>query len=204
MALVSEYESPYDGLSEEYWRGKTRELINEHLLTDDDIVEAVIAAWDGILNTKIGRGEHLIGVDILPSPQIMASLLHELIPLELQNLYPNTWRRDNTSHEKDVVCVPDERFSFEIKASSSRNDIYGNRSYAQPSPTSKKHKAGYYLAVNFEKFGLASGSPRVTKIRMGWLDHTDWIGQRANTGQQARLTTSARDNKLIELYSLSE
>ena len=204
MTLVSEYVSPFEGLNEEYWADKTRELINEHPLADDDIVEAVIAAWDGILNTRIGLGEHRIGVDILPSPQIMAFLLHELIPLELRNRYPGIWRRDNSSDEKDVVCIPDERFSFEIKASSSRNDIYGNRSYAQPSPTSKKHKAGFYLAVNFEKFGLASRSPRITKIRMGWLDHTDWVGQRASTGQQARLTLSARNNKLIELYSVSE
>ena len=204
MTLVSEYDSPYDGLSEDCWIDKTRELIDEHPLAADEIVEAVLAAWASILSTTIGLGRHRIGVDILPSPQIMAFLLHELIPLELQSRHPSIWRRDNTSDEKDVVCIPDERFSFEIKASSSRNNIYGNRSYAQPSSTSKKHKAGYYLAVNFEKFGLAPGSPRITKVRMGWLDHTDWIGQRANTGQQARPTASARNNKLIELYSASE
>ena len=133
----------------------------------------------------------------------MAFFLHELIPLELQRLHPGEWRRDSSSYEKDVVYVPDDLYSFEIKASSSQNNIYGNRSYAQPTPVAKKHKAGYYLAVNFEKFGVSS-SPRVTKIRMGWLDHTDWIGQRANTGQQARLRLNARNNKLIELFSLSE
>lgn len=204
MTLASQYTSPYEGVSEELWKDRTCELINEHPLSSEDIVEVVMASWDAILNTKIGLREYRIGVDILPSPQIMAFLLHELIPLELQRLYPGVWRRDNSPDEKDVVHVPDDSYSFEIKASSSRNSIFGNRSYAQPSPVAKKHKAGYYLAVNFEKFNVEAVSPRVVKIRMGWLDHTDWIGQRANTGQQARLSLSARNNKLLELYSLSD
>ena len=203
-ALVNQSISPYEGISEEDWKDKTRELIDEHPLSDNETVESVVSAWDAILNTKIGPGEYRIGVDIFPSPQIMAFLLHELIPLELQRRHPGVWRRDRASDEKDVVYVPDDIYSFEIKASSSRNNIYGNRSYAQPSPVIKKHKAGYYLAVNFEKFDSGAASPRVTKIRMGWLDHTDWIGQRANTGQQARLTLNARNNKLLELFPSSE
>ena len=202
--LVNQSASPYDGVSEECWKDKTRELINEHPLGDKDIVEAVITCWQDILSTRIGSGGHRIGVDIFPSPQIMAFFLHELIPLELQHRYPNVWRRDNSSDEKDVVHVPDDKYSFEIKASSSRNNIFGNRSYAQPSPVAKKHKAGYYLAINFGKFTTGAASPRITKIRIGWLDHTDWIGQRANTGQQARLSLNARDNKLLELFPSSE
>lgn len=134
----------------------------------------------------------------------MAFFLHELISLELGRLHPGVWRRDSTSVEKDVVHIPDDTYSFEIKASSSPNSIYANRSYAQPSPTSKKHKAGYYLAVNFEKFSQSKTNPKITRVRMGWLDHTDWIGQRAPTGQQARLNISARDNKLLDLYPSSE
>ena len=202
--MISQSASPYEGLSENRWQNKTRELIDEHPLSEEDIVDAVIVSWDNILDTRIGSGGYQIGTDIFPSPQIMAFLLHELIPLELQRRYPNEWRRDNSSSEKDVVYVPDDAYSFEIKASSSRNNIFGNRSYAQPSPVSKKHKAGYYLAVNFEKFTSETVRPRVTKIRMGWLDNTDWIGQRANTGQQARLNISARDNKLLQLFSISE
>lgn len=186
------------------WKDKTYELVGEHPLDDAELVETVINSWTGILDTRIGAGRHQIGVAVFPNPQIMAFLLHELIPLELSHLHPGIWRRDNSAAEKDVVYIPDDNYSFEIKASSSPRSIYANRSYAQPSPTSKKHKAGYYLAVNFEKFGQAGASPKITRIRMGWLDHTDWIGQRAPTGQQARLNISARDNKLIDLYPLSE
>ena len=192
--------SPYEGLSENLWINKTKELVDQHPLKADELVRAVIDCWDGILDTRLGAGGYRIGHDIFPTPQIMAFLLHELVPLELARLYPGIWRRDNSSDEKDVVYTPDDHYSFEIKASSSPSSIFANRSYAQPSPNAKKHKAGYYLAINFEKFGDASVRPRITRIRMGWLDHTDWIAQRAATGQQARLDIRARDNKLLRLY----
>ena len=196
--------SPYAGISEDRWRDRTLELIAEHPLSSDEIVEVVQVSWAGILDTRIGSEGYLIGHDVFPSPQIMAFFLHELIPLELQSRYPGMWRRDTAADEKDVVYIPDDRYCFEVKASSSKASIFGNRSYAQPSPASKKSKAGYYLAVNFQKFESPDVSPEITRVSMGWLDHTDWIGQRANTGQQARLAPMARRHKLLELYSISE
>ena len=106
------------------------------------------------------------------------------------------------SMSKDVVYIKDDAFSFEIKASSSSTGIFGNKSYAQPSPVAKKHKAGYYLAVNFEKFIDGSIKPRILWIRFGWLDHTDWIAQKAATGQQARLSVNARNYKFLDLYKV--
>ena len=186
------------------WEWKTRELIDQHPIVVNELVQVVLDSWDGILDTKLGAGHYRIGHDIFPTPQIMAFLLHELIPLELARLHPGIWRRDKLSDEKDVVYVPDDNYSFEIKASSSPTGIFGNRSYAQPSPNAKKHKAGFYLAVNFEKFSDSNIIPQVTQIRMGWLDHTDWIAQRAATGQQARLDIRARDKKLLRLYRTSD
>jgi len=185
------------------WKDKTFYLVDQHPLSGGELVDVVHDTWNGILETRIGSGQHQIGKDVFPTPQIMAFLLHELIPLELQHRHPDEWRRDYSSDEKDVVFVPDDRFSFEIKTSSSATGIFGNRSYAQPSPNSKKHKAGYYLAINFEKF-RANHRPRVTWVRMGWLDHTDWIAQRSATGQQARLDPRAKSSKLFELFRLSE
>ena len=203
-ALAEQEMSPYEGLVEDLWIRKTEELIDRHPLKMNELVQVVIGCWDGILNTRLGTGRYQIGHDIFPTPQIMAFLLHELIPLELAGHHPDIWRRDNSSDEKDVVYTPDDQYSFEIKASSSRTGIFANRSYAQPSSNAKKHKAGYYLAVNFEKFRGVHVKPRITWIRMGWLDHTDWIAQRAATGQQARLDLRARDNKLLQLYKASD
>jgi hypothetical protein len=129
----------------------------------------------------------------------MGFLLHELIPLELEFRYPKLWRRERLSTEKDLVYIPDEAFSVEIKTSSSKRNIYGNRSYAQVGGTSKKSKSGYYLAINFEKFSSKVTKPEITLVRFGWLDQEDWIGQVAATGQQARLSPIVERNKLLVL-----
>jgi predicted AAA+ superfamily ATPase len=132
-----------------------------------------------------------IGIDLFPSPQILGFLLHELIPLELARRYPEIWRRDQNRTEKDLVYIPDNNFSIEIKTSSSSRNTYGNRSYAQTSATgtkSKKSKSGYYLVVNFQKLNPIVQSekiPQINLVRFGWLDEVDWQGQVAATGQQA-------------------
>ncbi|TRZ95992.1 MAG: ScaI family restriction endonuclease [Dehalococcoidia bacterium] len=191
--------SPYAGLTPDLWEAKTQELVQAHPLSPDEIVGITLGIWASIFTSDIGSKPFRIGKHIFPTPQIMAFFLHELIPLELENRYPGTWRRGDAASEKDLVYVPDEFYCTEIKASSSTGQIYGNRSYAQKGSSSKKSKAGYYLAINFEKFSRSSGVPKITKIRFGWLDHSDWIGQRAATGQQARLSQPADRFKLMVL-----
>jgi len=85
---------------------------------------------------------------------------------------------------------------LELKTSSQKS-IFGNRSYAK-SETGKS-KSGYCLAINFEK--ISCENPRILRIQFGWLDHSDWVGQRSETGQQAALTKEAKENKLITLYA---
>jgi hypothetical protein len=129
----------------------------------------------------------------------MGFLLHELIPLELERRYPNIWKRNQNAQDKDLVYIPNDRFSIEIKTSSSNRNIYGNRSYAQVHENSRKDKSGYYLAINFEKFSSNLLSPRITSVRFGWLDMSDWQGQNAATGQQARLSPDVERFKLLKL-----
>ena len=200
--------SPYARLSPGKWYAKTEELLCAYPLTQEQIVEPILAAWDSIFDSKIGKHGVQIGKDIYPTPQIMASYLHELIPLEFAALYPGTWRGDEEAHEKDLVHIPDDRFSTEIKTSSDSKKIFANRSYAQKATgrdKAKKDKSGYYLAINFEKFDRKRGGsqkPRIRRIRFGWLDHTDWKPQRMPTGQQASLYPASEQNKLIVLYEM--
>ncbi len=197
------YRSPFEGLASENWPAKTAELLDEFPLSGDEIIAPVLEAWDSIFESRIGRHGIQIGKDIFPTPQIMASYLHELIPLEFAAIYPGQWRADESSDEKDLVYIPDQRFSAEIKTSSSPRGIYGNRSYAQKPTSSKKSKNGYYIAVNFHKFDKGSSEdqrPGIRRIRFGWLDHTDWRGQAKNTGQQASLFPESEKGKLIVLY----
>ena len=199
---MTEAPSPYSGLLQSKWRDKTVELVDAHPLGSEEIVEVVTLCWASIFQSKIGPKGFRIGKHLFPKPQIMGFFLHELIPLEFESRYPGIWRGDAVAGEKDLVYVPDHSLSVEIKTSSHPSQIFGNRSYTQPAKSSKKTKTGYYLAINFQKLAATTASPKVRRIRFGWLDHTDWIGQAAATGQQARLNPVSEQFKLLTLYPL--
>jgi len=190
--------SPYNGLAPSEWAARTRELIAAYPLSLEDFVRATLEAWESIFESSIGG--FYIGKDLFPKPQIMGFFLHELIPLKLAARFPGIWRTDKTADEKDLVYIPDSAFSAEIKTSSHPSQIFGNRSYAQESVKGKKAKSGYYLAVNFEPFLATSARPEVAKIRFGWLDQNDWVGQKAATGQQSRLRPQVESQKLFQIY----
>ena len=109
--------SPYANEPEQRWSEITERLINEHPLSNEDIVSAVLEAWEGIMKTSIA-GELQIGVDIFPTPQILGNYLHELIPVILERRYPDLWARDVQKNDKDLVCVQNSFYSCEIKTSS--------------------------------------------------------------------------------------
>ena len=180
----------------------TDELIAAHPLSENQIVEYCLAAWNDIYCSKIGRHGFKIGEDIFVRPQIIGALLHELIPAEIVANNPKLWQREQRVDDKDIVYVPDNAFSIELKTSSNSSKIFGNRSYAQAPTESKKSKDGYYLTINFEQIKERSDTlPEITIIRFGWLDHTDWTGQAAATGQQAWLSKETYLYKLKTLYS---
>lgn len=192
--------SPYKGLPPAKWLEVTQRLVNEHPLKAAEIAEVVLVAWTSIFASRMGtRGFH-IGKDIFPKPQIMGFLLHELIPLELASRHPKHWRGEKSASDKDIVYIPDDHFSIEVKTSSNPNHIFGNRSYAQATTADKKAKSGYYIAVNFEKFSAVGKRPKILLVRFGWLDSSDWIGQKAATGQQSRLPPEVESYKLLEIY----
>ena len=192
--------SPYIGIHSDKWAAKTDELISSYPLEMDELVDVVRASWEGVFASKIGSKGFRIGKHIFPKPQIIAFFLHELIPLELTSRYPGVWRGEETAADKDVVYVPDTSFSMEIKTSSHATQIFGNRSFAQQGTAGKKSKSGFYLAVNFDKSIKSAGAARLRRIRFGWLDHADWQGQAAATGQQARLSSEVERGKLRLLF----
>lgn len=192
--------SPYHGTDKQCWASITRSLARNHPINQDEIVKVVLKCWDSIFESQIGRLK--IGVDLFPTPQVMGSFLHELIPDEFQRRHPKRWRAAQGKKDKDMVYIHDHRYSIEIKTSSHASQIFGNRSYAQPDAIGAKPKTGYYIAVNFQKFRLGKNGakPKIILIRFGWLDHTDWIGQQASTGQQARLSPETYKLKFLTLY----
>ena len=117
--------------------------------------------------------------------------------------YPKEWRGEKTAGDKDLVYIPNDEYSIELKTSSNPTRIFGNRSYAQKPSEGKKGKDGFYIAVNFEKFQKSKPRPEILVIRFGWLDHTDWRGQKAASGQQASLAPEIYDLKFRTLYTKS-
>ena len=204
MSANIESPSPYANIEPEDWAEITNRLVEEHPLATSVLVEVTLEAWNAIFDSKIGSQDFAIGTHIFPKPQIMAFLLHELIPLELNTKFPRIWRGDNSAEEKDLVCLTNDLYSIEVKTSSSATGIFGNRSYAQSGTSQKKSKSGYFLAINFEKFRASGTRPQIRLIRFGWLDQDDWIGQTAPTGQQARLRNEAIQYKLIRLHELKK
>jgi ScaI restriction endonuclease len=200
---MAESHSPYVGAAVGKWPSITAKLIEEHPLGTDEILESVLTAWTELHATQIGSRKLQIGKNIFPNPQIIGFLLHELIPVELAARHPEEWRREKEKGEKDLVYIPDARFSVEIKTSSHASQIFGNRSYAQQSSTgesSSKAKSGYFLTVNFQTNKEKGKAGKITRVRFGWLDHSDWIGQKSETGQQSRLNTDADRYKLKQIY----
>ena len=195
--------SPYENIDSSEWQKITETLLNDFPLSKDYLVSLVLKSWDAILRTKIAD-KWSIAQDVQPKPQIMGFFLHEIIGQYIQADYPKSWRKEKTAADKDVVCITNPDFSLEIKTSYDKNKIFGNRSYAQEvKQGGKKSKSGYYLAINFEKFEETEELPQIRLIRFGWLDHTDWIGQSAASGQQARLPKEVENGKLVVIYKKS-
>lgn len=195
--------SPYENKPVDQWSAITEKLVNAHPISRENFIKSVKSAWKLITEGKLCG--YTIGSQIKPRPQIMGFLLHEIIPLEIIKVAGNDWRREQAKDDKDIVCISKPKFSFEIKTSSNKNKIFGNRSYGQTATNvgrvTKVDKSGYFLAINFEKFSdEQSEPPELYKIRFGWLDATDWKSQSSSTGQQASLSLDVERNKLITLW----
>ena len=186
--------SPYENIAVENWLEITEKLVEKHPLSPI-IVDLCLKSWQSILNGKINTYLNMKIREMSISPQATGALLHDVIPEYIAKNVRGF--RKGIGKEKDIVCESDDFFSLELKTSSQKS-IFGNRSYAK-SETGKS-KAGYYLTINFEK--ISSENPRIIRIQFGWLDHSDWVGQRSETGQQASLTKAAKENKLITLYEI--
>lgn len=184
------------------WSAVTDGLLKTFPIPMNEVAEIVLASWEDIFHSRLGRRAYQIGRDIWPEPQIMGFLLHQLIPLNLAAAHPTEWKRGYSAKECDAVYALNADYSFEIKTSSSVRDIFGNRSYAHVSEIAGKRRGSFFLAVNFGKFS-AGKRPEINLIRFGWLGAADWIGQKAQSGQQARLTKEAKAYKLRIIYEQS-
>lgn len=191
-------QSPYENLPVEKWEGVTRELVKNFPLSSENILYFVDKAWNDLFNSRIGTRGLKIGLDIILPAQAMGVLLERLIAVEMQNSIPG-WRGGNTKNEKDIVCTINDYFSFEIKTSSSVNGLYGNRSTGNLASNRTKFRSGYYLVINYKNPSETDRSMAIYNVRFGWIDDSDWVGQSAQSGQQASIGVGKARLKLITI-----
>ena len=189
--------SPYSGLSIEEWKAKTQELIENHPLPLETIREISLKSWDILWQTTVGDGELAIPLYSLDVPAMVVGYFFEkLFAKELQMREPQVWRGGVSKEEKDLVYIPNQLYSIEIKTSGQLGlKIFGNRSYGKSGENpdlAKKKKSGYYITVNFY-------DRMINLIRFGWIDHSDWNAQLSQTGQAAGLSEETYTYKLIPI-----
>lgn len=186
--------SPYSNNDPSEFSQITDNLIDDHPLRTSQIVALCQLTWEIINSTKIGTSEQgFLLKELDPPAQIIGYLFEKIFCALLNKSFPNEWRNGDILNEKDVVYEKDNKYSFEIKSSGQKSlKIYGNRSYGKSPKNSqkiKKDKSGYYLAINFYK-------DKLELIRFGWIDQSDWLSQKSETGQQSHLDNIVYEKKL--------
>lgn len=196
-------ESPYLNKPESEWLQITQKLLPQNPIyaQKDELVKIILEAWDCIFKSTICSLQ--IGKDFIPSYSNLGFFIENLTAIKLAERYPHLWKHGrNTATEKDIVCLKNDDYSIEIKASSSPKSIFGNRSHGQEqSDNAKKQKNGFYLAINFEKLEKdTQNTPQITLIRFGFVDHSDWRSQKSEKGQQASLSPEVYRYKFETIY----
>ncbi|MBP0016781.1 MAG: ScaI family restriction endonuclease [Cyanobacteria bacterium SBLK] len=189
--------SPYSHLPQDKWLNKTHELIAEHPLKEDIIKQIILESWTILWDTKIGNNDLKISIQDIDLPaQIVGYFLEKIFAKILETRYPQEWQGGKNKEDKDIIYLPDDRFSLEIKTSGQKGlKIFGNRSYGQKTKNEnleKKSKSGYYITVNFF-------DQTINLIRFGWIDFDDWKAQKSQTGQAASLSDYVYQYKLVEI-----
>lgn len=189
--------SPYEGLAQEEWRAKTDALISDHPLKVETIKQVALKSWEILWSTTIGEGELSIKLFELDVPATVVGYFFErLFAKELETQQPDCWHGGRNKNDKDIVYLPNDLYSIEIKTSGQLGiKVFGNRSYGQNvenTALDKKEKSGYYITVNFH-------GKEINLLRFGWIDHSDWKAQEAPTGQASGLSEFVYRYKLIDI-----
>ena len=161
-------------------------------LEPSEIRELVEESLLDVLESPYGSMELWNGTDIFLTGQAIGNLFQVFFTKRLVRLYPYTWREGCQRDEMDVVCIPKPEYSFEIKTSSSKSGIYGNRSYTKHGHMMHKVRGGWLLAVNYKRPTPASPTWKIHKIRFGHVDCSEWRGQRTDTGQASSVSPIAK------------
>ncbi|MFM6070027.1 MAG: ScaI family restriction endonuclease, partial [Dolichospermum sp.] len=77
--------------------------------------------------------------------------------------------------------------------------FYYHRNTGNISDNRTKYRSGYYLVINYKLPKEDDLIYQLRKIRFGWIDDEDWVGQKQASGQQASIGKKLEQVKLITL-----
>jgi hypothetical protein len=197
--------SPYKDHPKSQWLQITKALVGSFPLTMEDLVGIVEDAWSDLYTSSFGKTGLKIGSDILLPAQATGVILEKLIAVHISKKFSG-WRGGREKYEKDIIFENELKYSFEIKTSSSRSGLYGNRSTGHRAEGRTKFCSGYYLVVNYKLPREGDLSREIQNIRFGWIDDEDWVGQAQPTGQQASIggRFSAFETRHDQRWSLNQ
>ena len=191
--------SPYKDIKIYNWKSITTKLVDSFPIKKNELKECVEKAFDEYLKITISSLKLQVGKDIFFPAQATGVIIDKLIGTIIIKEKGNEWKSGDKKSEKDVVNTLNDKYSFEIKTSSSKSGIFGNRSMGHRSEKKIKSRSGYYLVINYKLPKEDDKSLEIYKIRFGWIDDEDWKGQASPTGQQSTISKECKDLKLIEL-----
>ena len=160
----------------------------QHAVSHPKFLRVIQGSWRTLWTSRIGP---LALRDLAIDAQVVGKFFQELMLLELRAEDPGRWRA-GSPREKDFECVDDPSQSFELKMCGQvgGREVFGNRCSAQGyASSSGKDRSGWLLTINYTHTTL-------NVIRFGYISGDDWIGQRAASGNSARLRKDAYARKL--------
>lgn len=93
------------------------------------ILQYALDSWAHVWNTTIGNTPLRLSV-LNPSATVIGYFFEKVFAYNLAQAFPLEWRGGINKEDKDIVCIPHNNFSIEIKTSGQLGTkIYGNRSY---------------------------------------------------------------------------
>lgn len=160
-------------------------------------------AFDEVFQTRVGLSNVLLA-DVELSGGTRGGIIGGFFEyLFIKNLIDDTsapvspWRFGAQNSEPDLVYQNDTVYSLELKTSSQRNRVWGSPSKVLKSARTTKDGSGFYLVVNYD----LDPRPELNLVRFGWLDDSDWSGNKSVATGSSKVIKEHADLKLVTLYT---
>ena len=162
-----------------------------HVLPPRVLLNVIQRSWTTLWRTRVGGCIPLRQVNV--DAQVVGKFFQELMALELHSKDPR-WRHPlapRSPKDPDFVFAdPSQSFELKMSGQVGGRAVFGNRcSAAGIASPEGKSRDGWLLTINYS-------DTRINIVRFGFISGSDWIGQKAATGNASRLHRDVYTTKL--------